>query len=947
MASSYTGNSGIEKPAEGDQTGEWGDTVNTNMDIIDRAINGVGAITLSGTTHTLTTTDGTLSDGGYKVLVLGGSPSGTNTITISPNDQDKVYFVVNSSGQTATFSQGSGANVSVLNGDIKIIYADGAGSGAAVVDITANLSFSSVNIDGGTIDGTAIGGTTPAAGAFTTVTASGTLGVTGVTTHGDDVVSDTDSTDDLGTTGVRWANLFVDGITATDQITATGFTGTLDGILGSGSAAAATTTTLDTSGAVNLNLTTDSTSSTSGALIIDGGVGVAKKLFVGTDFDVSGNAVIDGTTLMTGVTTHGDDVVSDTDSTDDLGTTGVRWANLFVDGITATDQITATGFTGTLDGILGSGAAAAATTTTLASSSITASGIIKTDDTTEATSTTDGSLQTDGGLSVVKDAVFGDDVKLITDEAVIHFGVDSEITLTHVHNDGLLLKRTATADDSKAVLTLQTGEIDIAVDDVIASVNFQAPDEGAGSDAILVAAGIEAVSEGDFSSSSNATKLSFKTAASEAATEKMSLSSAGVLTVSGAITSSGIVTGTAFTAGSAVLAEAELELLDGLTAGTAIASKVVTTDASIDTSGQRNLTISGELDAATLDISGDADIDGTLEADAMTLNGTAITATATLSTGISNTNVPVFTSGVADDDFLRVAGTSIEGRSAAEVLSDIGASAAAGSGSIVTTGALNSGSITSGFGAIDNGAAAITTTGVITGGTVEATTDTAAADNAAIGYTAAEGLILTGQGSTNDVTIKNDADADVIEIPTGTTNVTVVGTLGVGGTVSAASSLIPGTVIQRPYVYHTSATQLTSAGALHELSTSLRVAITPKHASSILFLECSAWFCSPNTINIYWAHFYDVTNTEVPFLPTASGSRSRVHWSARVSDDDPNDFHNMNFIVAGTAGSTDARTYTIWHGTEGATAQFLASTLSSATGVTAPIFFSVTEIYNP
>ena len=104
---------------------------------------------------------------------------------------------------------------------------------------------------------------------------------------------------------------------------------------------------------------------------------------------------------------------------------------------------------------------------------------------------------------------------------------------------------------------------------------------------------------------------------------------------------------------------------------------------------------------------------------------------------------------------------------------------------LVTTGALNSGSITSGFGAIDNGASAITTTGIITGGTVEATTDTAANDNAAMGYTAAEGLILTGQGSTNDVTIKNDADADVIEIPTGTTNVTVAGNLGVGGTAVA------------------------------------------------------------------------------------------------------------------------------------------------------------------
>ena len=85
MASTYTTNSGIEKPATGEQAGTWGATTNTNFDIIDRTLNGVGAITLSGTTHTLSTTDGTLSDGMFKVLSLGGSPSGTNTITISPN----------------------------------------------------------------------------------------------------------------------------------------------------------------------------------------------------------------------------------------------------------------------------------------------------------------------------------------------------------------------------------------------------------------------------------------------------------------------------------------------------------------------------------------------------------------------------------------------------------------------------------------------------------------------------------------------------------------------------------------------------------------------------------------------------------------------------------------------------------------------------------------------
>ena len=115
----------------------------------------------------------------------------------------------------------------------------------------------------------------------------------------------------------------------------------------------------------------------------------------------------------------------------------------------------------------------------------------------------------------------------------------------------------------------------------------------------------------------------------------------------------------------------------------------------------------GNIDAV------DGDFDGTLEADAITLDGTAITATATLSTGISNNNVPKFTSGVADNDFLRVDGTAIEGRSASEVLSDIGASAVAGSSSIVTTGALDAGSITSNFGTINNGASTITTTGAV------------------------------------------------------------------------------------------------------------------------------------------------------------------------------------------------------------------------------------------
>ena len=121
-----------------------------------------------------------------------------------------------------------------------------------------------------------------------------------------------------------------------------------------------------------------------------------------------------------------------------------------------------------------------------------------------------------------------------------------------------------------------------------------------------------------------------------------------------------------------------LPLPGGSTIGNADATLV--SDTGTQTLTNKTLTaptMTGTSTMADLDISGDVDVDGTLEADAITLNGTAITATATLSTGISNNNVPKFTSGVADDDFLRVAGTAIEGRSASEVLSDIGATTAA------------------------------------------------------------------------------------------------------------------------------------------------------------------------------------------------------------------------------------------------------------------------------
>ena len=491
----------------------------------------------------------------------------------------------------------------------------------------------------------------------------------------------------------------------------------------------------------------------------------------------------------------------------------------------------------------------------------------------------------------------------LADGAVINFGDDQDVSLTHVADSGLLLSSTDKLmfnDASQFIQGASATVLDIAATDEIE----------------LTSTLIDVV---------------------------------GNLAVSGTIVGAGALTAaTSITVGSAVLTEAELETLDGVTVGTAIASKVVTTDANIDTTGQRNLTISGELDAATGDFSGDVDIDGTANLDTVDIDGaTQIDATVTVgvddtgydvkffgdtsgahmlwdasvddlilagaarivvpdgnlvlgSTAVTSTpaeinlidgGATVGTTAVADGDGLlhndngtmRVTSAAtfktyfqegistayddltagdaavlittssgnitidaaasdsdiilkgtdggadttfltIDGSAAGEatfnagiVIADdgnIGSASdkdaiAISAGGVVTmnqipvlsaglnvsggtiagtiatatqnsittatglvsVGALDSGSITSGFTSIDVGAGAITTTGVITGGTVEATTDTAAGDNAAIGYTAAEGLILTGEGSTSDITFKNDSDVTVFSIPTGTDDI--------------------------------------------------------------------------------------------------------------------------------------------------------------------------------
>ncbi len=179
MASSYTTSFGIEKIGSGEQSGAWGDTTNHNIDILDR-IASYKAVGLSGSTHTLTVREASpgsgtenLQDGMYRVIKFTGALGANNTVTVAPNTTSAFFIIINAttdSGSSGPYSviltQGSGANITVANGKSAVVYMDGAGSGAAVVNALSDLQIATLTASGD-------------------VTASGTLNALGDTAASD------------------------------------------------------------------------------------------------------------------------------------------------------------------------------------------------------------------------------------------------------------------------------------------------------------------------------------------------------------------------------------------------------------------------------------------------------------------------------------------------------------------------------------------------------------------------------------------------------------------------------------------------------------------------------------------------------------------------------------------------------------------------------------------
>ena len=175
MASTYGNDLRLEEIGDGEQSGTWGATTNTNLELIAEALSfGTEAITTNADTHTTTIADGATDPGRSLYLKYTGTLDSTCTITIAPNSISKVWYIENgtSGSQSIIISQGSGANVTIPTGQTKIVYSDGAGSGAAMAEIgtlgVTNLSVSgdiTVGDDLTVTDDAAIGGALTVTGA--------------------------------------------------------------------------------------------------------------------------------------------------------------------------------------------------------------------------------------------------------------------------------------------------------------------------------------------------------------------------------------------------------------------------------------------------------------------------------------------------------------------------------------------------------------------------------------------------------------------------------------------------------------------------------------------------------------------------------------------------------------------------------------------------------------
>ena len=304
----YTSANAIKKISTGDESGTWGDSTNNNFDIIDRAANGFVSIALSSTSYTLSlSTTAVLSDGHYKAINFTGTPGGTCTVTLEQNNKARMYMIVNSTNQSLSITQGSGANVTIAATKSAIVLADGAGSGAAVTDFTAVLSaLTELDVTAGTVSASkaVVVDSNKDITGFRNVTMTGELDAATLDISGDadiDGTTNLDIVDIDGAVNIAAATTIATNNKIQFRDTAIYIQSSADGQLDivADTEVQIAATTIDINGAVALN----------GAITGATNITLSGELDAAT-LDISGDADIDGTLETDALSLNGTAVTS-------------------------------------------------------------------------------------------------------------------------------------------------------------------------------------------------------------------------------------------------------------------------------------------------------------------------------------------------------------------------------------------------------------------------------------------------------------------------------------------------------------------------------------------------------------------------------------------------------------------------------------------------------------